>query len=84
MPKFAYKAKRPSGEIVEGFLEAESRRLVVAKLQGMKVFPVPMHKTAHCKKLSGEISSLRPGEKSPLRWIICNSFFPWKILIINE
>jgi type II secretion system protein F len=40
MPKFAYKAKRPNGEILEGVLEAENRRLVVSKLQGMKVFPV--------------------------------------------
>ncbi|GMV65924.1 MAG: fimbrial assembly protein PilC [Candidatus Hinthialibacteria bacterium] len=40
MPRFAYKAKRPNGEIVEGILEAENRRLVISKLQGMKVFPI--------------------------------------------
>jgi type II secretory pathway component PulF len=40
MPKFAYKAKRPNGEIIEGVLEAESRRLVVTKLHGMRVFPI--------------------------------------------
>lgn len=40
MARFAYRAKRPNGEIVEGVLEAENRRLVVSKLQGMKVFPI--------------------------------------------
>lgn len=40
MPRFAYRAKRPNGEIVEGILEAENRRLVISKLQGMKVFPI--------------------------------------------
>ncbi|MCA9418845.1 MAG: type II secretion system F family protein, partial [Candidatus Omnitrophica bacterium] len=40
MPKFAYKGKRPNGEVVEGTLEAESKRLVVSKLHGMKVFPI--------------------------------------------
>ncbi len=40
MPKFAYKAKRPNGEVVEGTLEAENKRLVVSKLHGMKVFPI--------------------------------------------
>ncbi|MCG3196674.1 MAG: type II secretion system F family protein [Candidatus Omnitrophica bacterium] len=55
MPRFAYRAKRPSGEIVEGVLEAENRRLVISKLQGMKVFPIAIEEEGG-KGLQAEVS----------------------------
>ena len=55
MPKFAYKAKRPNGEVVEGTLEAESKRLVVSKLHGMKVFPISIEEEGG-KGLQAEVS----------------------------
>ena len=55
MPRFAYRAKRPSGEIVEGVLEAENRRLVISKLQGMKVYPITVEEEGG-KGLQKEVS----------------------------
>lgn len=55
MPRFAYRAKRPSGEIVEGVLEAENRRLVISKLQGMKVFPIAIEEEGG-RGLQAEVS----------------------------
>jgi type II secretion system protein F len=55
MPRFAYRAKRPNGEIVEGILEAENRRLVVVKLQGMKVFPITVEEEGG-RGLQSEVS----------------------------
>lgn len=55
MPRFSYKAKRPSGEIIEGVLEAENRRLVVAKLQGMKVYPISVEEEGG-RGLQAEVS----------------------------
>lgn len=40
MPKFNYRAKKISGEIVEGMLEADNRRLVINRLQSMQYFPI--------------------------------------------
>lgn len=55
MARFAYRAKRPNGEIVEGVLEAENRRLVITKLQGMKVFPITVEEEGG-KGLQKEVS----------------------------
>jgi len=55
MPKFAYKAKRSNGEMVEGVLEAENKRLVVSKLQGMRVFPVSVEEEGG-RGLQAEVS----------------------------
>jgi len=40
MPKYNYRAKKISGEIVEGMLEADNRQLVINRLQSMKYFPL--------------------------------------------
>jgi len=40
MPRFEYKAKKVSGEIINGVLEAENRRVVISKLQQMRCFPL--------------------------------------------
>ena len=40
MPQFQYKARKTSGEIVEGVLEADNRNLVVSRLQAMRAFPI--------------------------------------------
>jgi len=40
MPTYTYKAKKTTGEIIEGSLEAENRRLVIARLQKMQAYPI--------------------------------------------
>ncbi len=40
MPKYKYKAKKTSGEIIEGVLEADNRKLVINRLQNMRCFPL--------------------------------------------
>ncbi len=40
MPTYSYKAKKTTGEIIEGTLEAENRRLVIARLQKMQAYPI--------------------------------------------
>ena len=55
MAKFAYKAKRPNGEVIEGVLEAENRKLVISKLHGMRVFPISVEEEGG-KGLQSEVS----------------------------
>ncbi len=38
--QYHYKAKKLSGEVIEGLLEADNRKLVINKLQQMQVFPI--------------------------------------------
>lgn len=59
MPRFAYKAKKLSGEVVEGVLEADNQRLVISKLQSMRVFPISVQEEAGGKGLQTEISMAR-------------------------
>jgi len=40
MPKFNYRAKKTSGEVIEGVLEADNRKLVINRLQSMRYFPL--------------------------------------------
>lgn len=40
MPQFSYKARRRSGEVVDGVLEAADRTAAVAQLERMGLFPV--------------------------------------------
>ena len=37
--QYRYRAKKLSGEVIEGVLEADNQRLVISKLQQMQVFP---------------------------------------------
>lgn len=38
--QYRYRAKKLSGEVIEGVLEADNQRLVINKLQQMQVFPI--------------------------------------------
>lgn len=54
--RFAYKAKTAGGEIKEGVLDAESRRVVVARLQRQNLFPISVREQAEGQGLNREIS----------------------------
>ena len=43
---YEYKAKKLSGEVIEGILEADNRKLVINKLQQMRVFPISVRNGA--------------------------------------
>lgn len=69
MPKYTYKAKKRSGEIVEGVLEADNRTLVVNRLHSMEYFPLLVQEEGG-KGLQTEIS-LKAFERIGAR-DICN------------
>ena len=54
--RFDYKGKKLNGEIIQGVLEADNRRLVINKLQQMQVFPISIKEIGGGKGLSAEIS----------------------------
>jgi type II secretion system protein F len=54
--QYHYKAKKMSGEVIEGLVEADNRKLVISKLQQMQVFPVSIKEKGGGKGLSAEIS----------------------------
>jgi len=54
--RYSYKAKKLSGEVVEGVLEADNRKLVINKLQQMHVFPISVNEIGGGKGLSVELS----------------------------
>ncbi len=54
--QFNYKAKKLSGEIVEGVIDADSRRLVINKLQKMQVFPISVQESGAGKGLQREVN----------------------------
>ena len=51
MPQFSYRAKKRSGEVVEGILEADTRRIVISKLQSMQYFPISVEEKSQKKSL---------------------------------
>lgn len=54
--QFNYKGKKLSGEIVEGVIDADSRRLVINKLQKMQVFPIAVNEAGAGKGLNREVN----------------------------
>jgi len=54
--RYSYKAKKNSGEVVQGYIEAENRRLVIGKLQKMQFFPISVVEEAGGKGLQAEFS----------------------------
>ncbi len=54
--RYSYKAKKLSGEVIEGVLEADNQRLVINKLQQMQVFPLSVKEMDRGKGLNREIS----------------------------
>ncbi|HOJ60767.1 MAG TPA: type II secretion system inner membrane protein GspF [bacterium] len=53
---YEYKAKKLSGEVIEGILEADNRKLVINKLQQMRVFPISVKERGGGRGLNQEIS----------------------------
>jgi type II secretory pathway component PulF len=62
MPEFSYKARRRSGELVEGVLEVADRPAALAQIQRLGLFPVAVD-TA---KASVVLNDKRNGQKSDL------------------
>lgn len=56
MPRFEYKAKKATGEIIEGVIEAESRRAVISKIQGMKCFPLKVQEQQDASGFEKQVS----------------------------
>lgn len=56
MPRFEYKAKRSNGEIIEGIIEAENRRVVIGKIQGMRCFPLKVEEQKEDSVLKSSFS----------------------------
>ncbi|MBI1388787.1 MAG: type II secretion system protein GspF [bacterium] len=54
--QYRYKAKKLSGEVIEGVLEADNRKLVINQLQKMQVFPLTVEELRGGKGLNKEIS----------------------------
>jgi len=54
--QYHYKAKKMSGEVIEGLVEADNRKLVISKLQQMQVFPISIKEKGGGKGLSADIS----------------------------
>ncbi len=54
--RYTYKAKKTSGEVVQGVIEADNRRLVINKLQKMQFFPISVVEQEGGKGLQTEIS----------------------------
>lgn len=54
--QYRYKAKKLSGEVIEGVLEADNQRLVISRLQQMRVFPISVREMGGGKGLAQDIS----------------------------
>lgn len=54
--RYTYKAKKSTGEVVQGYIEAENRRLVINKLQKMQFFPIAVVEEKGGRGLQTEMS----------------------------
>ncbi|MFH1740867.1 MAG: type II secretion system inner membrane protein GspF [bacterium] len=54
--RYTYKAKKMTGEVVQGYIEAENRRLVINKLQKMQFFPISVVEETGGRGLQIELS----------------------------
>ncbi len=54
--RYSYKAKKLSGEVIQGVLEADNQKLVINQLQKMQVFPISVKEMGGGKGLNREIS----------------------------
>ena len=68
MPQFSYKARRPSGELVEGTLEVPDRSTAVGQIDRMGLFPVSVKtggKGARAKKAAARsVFSAQPAAQA--------------------
>ena len=62
MPQFSYKARRRSGELVEGILEVADRPAALVQIQRLGLFPIAVE-TARAGTLAG---GQRNGQKVDL------------------
>ena len=59
MPQFSYKARKRSGELIEGQIEVADRPAALAQIQRLGLFPIAVD-TAK----SGAVTAVRPGAKN--------------------
>ncbi len=70
MAEFSYKARRRSGELVEGILEVNDRPAALAQIQRLGLFPIAVE-TARAGAAAGE---KRPGQKMDLLALLPPAF----------
>ena len=61
--KYSYRAKRLTGEVVTGMVEADDRKAVVVRLQQMQVFPISIEKEQSAVFSFGSFSMKRVSRK---------------------
>jgi type II secretory pathway component PulF len=67
MPQFSYRARRRSGELVEGVLEVADRSAAVSQIERLGLFPVAVDAG---KAAGGDTVVRRPGQKTNLADIL--------------
>ncbi|MEW6237590.1 MAG: type II secretion system inner membrane protein GspF [Candidatus Omnitrophota bacterium] len=54
--RYQYKAKKLTGEVIEGVLEADNQKLVINKLQKMQVFPISVRQLGAGRGMNADVS----------------------------
>src|SRR3989475_11389313 len=62
MPQFSYKARRRTGEVVEGFLEVADRSAALIQIERLGLFPVAVD-AAKGSAIAAALAAERPGRK---------------------
>src|SRR3989440_10504050 len=62
MPQFSYKARRRTGEVVEGFLEVADRSAALIQIERLGLFPVAVD-AAKGSALAAALAAERPARK---------------------
>jgi type II secretory pathway component PulF len=63
MPQFSYKARRRTGEVVEGFLDVADRSAALVQIERLGLFPVAVD-AAKGSALAAALAAERPGRKA--------------------
>lgn len=63
MPQFAYKARRRSGEVVEGVLEGADRGAALGQIERLGLFPVAVDAAKGAAAAAGERSKKKTGKR---------------------
>ena len=57
MPQFSYKARKRSGELVEGVLEVPDRPAALAQIQRSGLFPIAVDSTKPGAAVNGKVAA---------------------------
>ena len=66
MPQFSYRARRRSGELVEGVLEVADRTAAVSQIERLGLFPVAVDASKGMAVDTAAAAARRPGQKTNL------------------